>query len=181
MKKHLFARTLSDRNWTWICSFKHFSFDRQKFGWQTVMEQADCPYPYRFWPLNKICLYPSDLVKSTRNNVQDVQQTVFGKPANSFNLAWFTLPDSYKIPQNPCQTVLNFFGFLFTPWRCHKRLCRCQYLQSWCRGSGHHQDGLHRLGAIQHSLQGTQSKQPPSVLTQSCVVLIKTVVLGALD
>ena len=48
-------------------------------------------------------------------------------------------------------------------WRCHKRLCRCRYLQSWCRGSGHHQDGSYRLGAIQHFLQGTQSKQPPSI------------------
>ena len=27
---------------------KIVSFDRQKFEWQTIMEQADCPYPYRF-------------------------------------------------------------------------------------------------------------------------------------
>ena len=31
-----------------------FSFDRQKFGWHTEMEQADCPHWYRVWPLNKI-------------------------------------------------------------------------------------------------------------------------------
>ena len=43
------------------------------------------------------------------------RQTVFEKPADSFKLAWFTLPDSFKIPWNSCQTVLIFFGFLFTP------------------------------------------------------------------
>ena len=41
--------------------------------------------------------------------------SVFEKPADSFKLAWSTLPDSFKIPRNPCQTVLIFFGFLFTP------------------------------------------------------------------
>ena len=50
-----------------------------------------------------------------RKKVKKVQQTVLGKPADSFKLAWFTLPDSFKIARNPCQTVLNFFGFLFTP------------------------------------------------------------------
>ena len=44
-----------------------------------------------------------------------VQQTVFEKQADSFKRAWFTLPDSFKIIWNPCHTVLNFFGFLFTP------------------------------------------------------------------
>ena len=47
------------------------------------------------------------------------------KPADSFKLAWFTLPDSFKIPRNPCQTVLNFFGFLFTP-ACLEVMSRAQ-------------------------------------------------------
>ena len=50
-----------------------------------------------------------------QKKVKEVQQTVFEKPADSFKPAWLTLPDSFKIPQNPCQTVLIFFGFLFTP------------------------------------------------------------------
>ena len=50
-----------------------------------------------------------------RKKVKEVQQTVFEKRADSFKPAWLTLPDSFQIPQNPCQTVLNFFGFLFTP------------------------------------------------------------------
>ena len=52
---------------------------------------------------------------ATRKNVEEVQQMVFGKPADSFKLAWFTLPNSLKVPRNPCQTVLIFSGFLFTP------------------------------------------------------------------
>ena len=47
--------------------------------------------------------------------VKEIQQTVFEKAADSFKLSWFTLPDSFRIPQKPCQTALNFFGFLFTP------------------------------------------------------------------
>ena len=47
---------------------------------------------------------------ATRKNVEEVQQTVFGKPADSFEL-----PNSLKVLQNPCQTVLIFSGFLFTP------------------------------------------------------------------
>ena len=50
-----------------------------------------------------------------QKHVYEVQQTVFEKPADSFKVAWFALPDSFKITQNPCQTVLNFLGFLFTP------------------------------------------------------------------
>jgi len=53
------------------------------------------------------------------------KQTVFEKPADSFKLALFTLPDSFKIPRNPCQTVLNFFGFLFTP-ACLEVMSRAQ-------------------------------------------------------
>ena len=63
--------------------------------------------------VDRICLFFFRLtVKSS--NLQ-VQQTVFENPADSFKRAWFTLPDSFKIIWNPCQTVLNFFGFLFTP------------------------------------------------------------------
>ena len=40
-----------------IQTFQTVSFDRQKLGWQTEIEKADWPYAYRFWPLNKICLY----------------------------------------------------------------------------------------------------------------------------
>ena len=29
-------------------NFKDFSSERQKLGYRAVMEQADCPYPYRF-------------------------------------------------------------------------------------------------------------------------------------
>ena len=49
-------------------------------------------------------------IKQFAKKKLEVQQTVFGKPADSFKLAWFTLPDSFKIPQNPCQTVLSIFG-----------------------------------------------------------------------
>ena len=52
---------------------------------------------------------------ATQKHVFEFQQTVFEKPADSFKRAWFTLPDSFKIIRNPCQTVLNFFGFLFSP------------------------------------------------------------------
>ena len=34
---------------------------------------------------------------------------------DNFKLAWFTLPDSFKIPQNPCQTVLIFSAFYSPP------------------------------------------------------------------
>ena len=50
-----------------------------------------------------------------QKHVYEIQQTVFENPADSFKLAWFTLPDSFKITRNPCQIVLIYFGFLFTP------------------------------------------------------------------
>ena len=52
---------------------------------------------------------------ATQKHVYEVKQTVFEKPADSFKPALFALQDRFKITQNPCQTVLNFFGFLFTP------------------------------------------------------------------
>ena len=52
-----------------------------------------------------------------RQTIPEVQQTEIEKLADSFKLTWFTLPDSFEIPRNPCQTVLIFFGFLFTPGR----------------------------------------------------------------
>ena len=49
IKSRWLARTLAGiQPWQTVLSI--FSFDTQKFGWQTVMEQAECPY----WPLNKI-------------------------------------------------------------------------------------------------------------------------------
>ena len=47
-------------------------------------------------------------VKQSNLKRKKVQQTVFEKPADSFKLAWFTLPDSFKIPWNQCQRVLKF-------------------------------------------------------------------------
>ena len=57
----------------------------------------------------------TNYIQFQRKIVSEVQKTEIEKLADSFKLAWFTLPDSFKIPRNPCQTVLNFFGFLFTP------------------------------------------------------------------
>ena len=49
------------------------------------------------------------------------------KSADSFKRAWFTLPDSFKIIRNPCQTILNFFGFLFTPAKFNSRKRSLKY------------------------------------------------------
>ena len=69
--------------------------------------------------VDRIRLYFLDLQSNqaicNAKNVDGVQQTVLEKTADSFKLAWFTLPDSFKIIWNPCQTVLIFVGFLFTP------------------------------------------------------------------
>ena len=37
------------------------------------------------------------------------------KNKQTVKLAWLTLSASFEIAQIPCQTVLNFFDFLFTP------------------------------------------------------------------
>ena len=44
-----------------------------------------------------------------------VQPTVLEKPADSFKLARFTLPDSFKIIRHSCQTVLIFSAFYSPP------------------------------------------------------------------
>ena len=65
------------------------------------MEQADCPYPYRLLTVEQnlpISLRLSHIKQfATRKNVQEVQQTVFRKPADSVKLAYLS-----------CQTVLKF-------------------------------------------------------------------------
>ena len=94
-------------------------WQREKLGWQAVLEQADWPYPYGFWPLSKICLFPSDLVKSS--NLQ--HKKTFRKSNRQ------CLENQQRVlrsTDSPCQTVIKFpeihakqFGvflcFLFTP------------------------------------------------------------------
>ena len=71
--------------------------------------------------------------------VKEVQQTVIEKPADSYKRAWFTLPDSFKIPWTPCQTVLHFFGFLFTPVLMYRPSWICCYMKiGWFFNLGPH-------------------------------------------
>ena len=50
--------------------------------------------------------------------VKEGQQTVIEKPADSFKLAWFTLPDSFKLPENQFWFFLAFYSPLSrgVPW-----------------------------------------------------------------
>ena len=69
------------------------------------MEQADCPYQYRFDDWKKCGQnLPSLSVKSSKRKrkiVSEIQQTEIEKLADSFKLARFTLADSFKNPWNP--------------------------------------------------------------------------------
>ena len=49
------------------------------------------------------------LIKFRKSNRQHL------KNKQTVKLAWLTLSASFEIAQIPCQTVLNFFDFLFTP------------------------------------------------------------------
>ena len=67
------------------------------------MEQADCPYRYRFdnwkiWP--KPAFTFSQIKQCKRKIVSEIQQTEIEKLADSFKLAGFTLADSFEIPRN---------------------------------------------------------------------------------
>ena len=55
-------------------------------------------------------------------------RTEIEKLADSFKLTWFTLPDSYKIPRNPCQSFEIFWLFIY-PWGCAK-FCQ-MYVSPW--------------------------------------------------
>ena len=56
-------------------SFEDFSFDRQKLGCQAVMEQADCPYWYRFDDWKKCGQnLPSLSVKSSKRKRKIVSE-----------------------------------------------------------------------------------------------------------
>ena len=65
----------------------------------------------------------------------ELQQTVFEKPADSFKLAWYTLPDSFEIPWGPCQIILIFWAF-YSPlswrlWMMYTSLSSEQHNMKW--------------------------------------------------
>ena len=56
-----------------------------------------------------------DYTRLQRKIVSEVQQREIEKLAGSFELPGFTIADRLKNSSIPWQTVLIFFGFLFTP------------------------------------------------------------------
>ena len=79
------------------------------------------------------------LIKFRKSNRQHL------KNKQTVKLAWLTLSASFEIAQIPCQTVLNFFDFLFTPvvfWSIKQKNCFlilanlqdiCKYVWSFMR------------------------------------------------
>ena len=112
-----------------VISVVHFSNPRAQVG--TCLEPNDpstqlwfrkLQNPSQIW-VREIDSVPNSQALCLRHinqfaaqkHVYEVQQAVFEKLADSFKLAWFTLPEYFKGIWNPWQKVLIFFGFLFTP------------------------------------------------------------------
>ena len=82
------------------------------------MKQGDCPSPYRFWPLKKFCLYPSDLVKSSMLQLEKMlrksnrrylenQQTVLSLPDS---------PRQFKSSLKSKPDSIDFLWLFIHPW-----------------------------------------------------------------